>query len=240
MPVQWFIKKNDSWMGPRSTSALKALAESGDLLPDDLVRDGLEGKPVPARSVLGLFGTKSTSNVSSGGPPKMPPLPMDTNRSHSEFPQGMPPLPNSPAPTIPPPVVNSPQGSDESPEVWNPKVAIAWSFPLSFGFGALILARNWRSLGQPGREDRCMYWFYGSVIHWAAMPFDESMGLGAIGIWLFSLLLGSTALYFYEAVPQIEFLQNQYRPKSWLVPFGILFATVGILFFLSEFWSIFS
>ena len=115
---------------------------------------------------------------------------------------------------------------------------MVWSFLVSFGFGALILARNWRSLGQPEREDRCMYWFYGYVIHTAVIPFDESKILGIL--WFFSLLLGSTALYFCEAVPQIQYLQNQYRPKSWVVPFGILFATVGIVFVLSEFWSNFS
>lgn len=234
MPAQWFIKKDNKWHGPHSFSALKALAEYGEIQRDDLVKDGLEGNPVRVGNINGQTIDAVSSNVGGSIPPQMPPLPNESKETPSSFPKGMPPLPNSPSPTLP--LVSKPvQDSGESPEIWNPNVAIVWSFVLTLGFGSLILARNWRSLGQPEREDRCMYWFYAFAMYTQVMPSSDSNYVGLL--WFCPILLGSTVLYFCEALPQIEFLQNNYRPKSWLAPFCIFFAVIGIEITLSGFWS---
>ena len=65
MAVKIFIEKDGRTFGPMSAADLKALAESGKLMPDDLVwQEGSQTK-VPAKQVKGL-SFKSPSGVSSG------------------------------------------------------------------------------------------------------------------------------------------------------------------------------
>lgn len=52
----WFCKLAGVTTGPLKASELRALADSGKLAPDDLVRQGAEGPWVAARHVRGLFG----------------------------------------------------------------------------------------------------------------------------------------------------------------------------------------
>jgi hypothetical protein len=65
-PIEWYYAKGDKQQGPVSSSELKQLAASGQLVPDDLVwREGMS-EWVEARNVRGLFE----------GPPKVAePLP---------------------------------------------------------------------------------------------------------------------------------------------------------------------
>lgn len=67
MATKWFRRVNGEEVGPHSADELKALAQSGELLPDDLIwKEGL-AEWVPARKVTGLF-----DGVKSANPPQAP------------------------------------------------------------------------------------------------------------------------------------------------------------------------
>jgi len=63
----WFCKLAGVTTGPLKPSALRALAESGKLAPDDLVRQGTEGPWVPARHVRGLFVRQVPGGLAASG-----------------------------------------------------------------------------------------------------------------------------------------------------------------------------
>lgn len=63
MAVEWFYRNNSGDFGPVSSASLKALAQTGDVGPDTLVRQGAAGDWVAAKEVRGLF------------PPTPPPMP---------------------------------------------------------------------------------------------------------------------------------------------------------------------
>ncbi len=50
---------------------------------------------------------------------------------------------------------------DSQIAIWNPTAIGRWSFLFTWGWGALLVAKNWRTLGDPKRADRNMIWFYG-------------------------------------------------------------------------------
>ena len=57
-PVEWYYSQGDKQQGPASPAEIKALADGGRLLPEDLVwREGME-EWIPARKVKGLFGAE--------------------------------------------------------------------------------------------------------------------------------------------------------------------------------------
>lgn len=67
MSAKWFRRVDGEEVGPHSADELKSLAQSGELLPEDLIwKDGLKDW-VPARKVTGLF-----DGVRSVNPPPVP------------------------------------------------------------------------------------------------------------------------------------------------------------------------
>jgi len=65
MAIKIFIEKDGHTLGPMSAADLKALAESGKLMPDDLVwQEGSQAK-VPAKQIKGL-SFKNSTGISSG------------------------------------------------------------------------------------------------------------------------------------------------------------------------------
>jgi len=61
MAEECFIERNGEVHGPFSTSQLKELAQIGKIGPDDLVRRGRDGQPVPAGKINGLIGLLGAS-----------------------------------------------------------------------------------------------------------------------------------------------------------------------------------
>lgn len=61
MATEWHVSRNGKTKGPFSSSQLKALADSGKLLPSDLLwKEGMK-EPAPASSLKGLFAAASAS-----------------------------------------------------------------------------------------------------------------------------------------------------------------------------------
>jgi len=72
MAQQWFYTKDGkSKIGPVTSTALQALAQSGQLLPTDMVwKEGMP-KWVPAQKVKGLLFPKTPAPVA------LPPVPLE-------------------------------------------------------------------------------------------------------------------------------------------------------------------
>lgn len=118
---------------------------------------------------------------------------------------------------------NSP-ASGEAPALWNPKWLGAWSLLLSWGFGAFLLARNWKALGEPAKAKRAMVWFY-SIFPWL-LPclLTPNTPIVQKGFWFASLAILAT-FYSLEVKPQMKLLKerfdDQFMRKSWWKPVGI-------------------
>jgi hypothetical protein len=54
MPSDAFLLQDGEEFGPFSPSQLKQLAAAGKIGPDDLIRKGEDGQPIPARQIAGL------------------------------------------------------------------------------------------------------------------------------------------------------------------------------------------
>lgn len=208
MSQKWHYAKDGKRFGPITAQDLKELAASGELQPDDLVWTEGRDEWKPANMVKGLFPPS----------PEMPP----------------PPVP-SPVAKAPPPVPsaasdNSSFGDDDdAPALWNPKALRIWSLFISWGFGAFLLARNWKTLGDEDRAKKAMYWFY-SYVAFIVLFFltPESIFSFTACFWI---QLGVLAVWvFLEAMPQITFVyerwNNTYQRKSWGPPAGIVVALV--------------
>src|ERR1700722_19094772 len=55
MSTEWFIESKTGVSGPYTGGKLKALAAEGRVSQSDLIRQGADGKPVPASRIKGLF-----------------------------------------------------------------------------------------------------------------------------------------------------------------------------------------
>ena len=136
-------------------------------------------------------------------------------------------------PVKPPPPVPAQSVVDgsEAPALWNPKVLRLWSLLFTWGFGAFLLSRNWRAIGDETRATKAMYWCY-SAIGFLVLAFlipDSSsinsafrtIGLGVLAAW--SLL---------QAQPQITYLKehfdDNYQRQPWGKPLGIAAVCLAI------------
>ena len=201
---QWYYSKNNQQQGPVSSGQLKQLAVSGQLQPSDLVwKEGM-GQWVEGRKIKGLFPAAPPAN--SQVPPPIPTAP------------NIPSVPTAAIPT------NQPPSIDQPPALWNPTAAGRWSFPLSWAFGAFLLARNWKSLGDPARATRCMIWFY-SIFPWILLAVITPDTQVVSGFFKLGWVLIVTAFYWLEVKPQIKLVKERfndhYPRKSWGKPVGI-------------------
>ena len=86
MAAQWYCKISGKAIGPLSSRQLKMLADDGRLQPDNPVRQGNQGKWVPAQRVKGLFPPADSSRAESDAkiPPqnaaRVPPSPRAASR----------------------------------------------------------------------------------------------------------------------------------------------------------------
>jgi hypothetical protein len=200
MAQEWHYAKNGERHGPVTTKQLKELADSGDLQPSDLVWTEGRDEWKPASVVKGLFSGKTSRTA----PP--PSLPGKT-----------------------PPPVSAPSIADAAPALWNPKALGICSLFFTWGFGAFLLARNWKALGDENRAKKAMYWFY-SAIGFLGLalvtPDSPSINLAFRGIGLAILAAWS----LIEAQSQIKFVKdnfdNDYHHKAWGKPIGIVVALI--------------
>lgn len=84
MPTEWFIERKTGVAGPYTAAKLQALAQRGEVTPDDFIRQGMDGRPVPASKVKGLF--PSTPIRSEQPPAKSPPTIPVANETSVEVP----------------------------------------------------------------------------------------------------------------------------------------------------------
>jgi hypothetical protein len=72
MTTGWFVERQGGVRGPYTRDELKALGQRGQVKPDDFIRHGLNGRPVPAPNFKGLFPstpTRSDEPPAESAPP---------------------------------------------------------------------------------------------------------------------------------------------------------------------------
>lgn len=147
-----------------------------------------------------------------------------------QYPNGSPTT--TPSPVIP----HQTSATPLAPALWNPKWLGAWSLLFSWAFGAFLLARNWKALGEPGKAKRAMIWFY-LIFPWLLLCLlTPNTPLVQKGFWFASLaMLG--AFVSLEVKPQRKRLKEQFNDqfirKSWWKPIGIACGSVlGVIVML--------
>ena len=146
MATDWYYFKGQERIGPIGSQQLKDLAATGNIQPADLVwKEGM-AEPQPAAKLKGLFEIVPAAPPRAKVPPRIPQSPAESVTQ---------------AKRAAPLVSGTPPGETSLVALWNPRVLPAFSFFLSWGFGAWLLAENWRALGQPEKAKRAMFWFYG-------------------------------------------------------------------------------
>ncbi|MEN6496498.1 MAG: DUF4339 domain-containing protein [Thermoguttaceae bacterium] len=232
MSQHWYYTQGGQRQGPVTSEKLKELAASGQLVPTDLAwKEGM-AQWVEAQKVKGLFPEKPIAP-----PPAPPPLPVGV-------PSGPPPIP--PHPTAAPSA--NPIASSEAPALWNPQAAGIWTALfglvicsyLGWAFGAFLLARNWKAIGDAARAKRSMIWFYAvfaSAPLWTIIYYFTSQGEWTLGKHVIrhgSILVVFFAWAFSEVSPQAKFVKahfgNQYPRKKWWHPLGIAAALVIVIY----------
>ena len=220
VPQQWYYVKNGQRQGPASTDQIKQLLASGQLQPSDLAWKEGMSQWVAAGTITELSQAQAKSS------PQLPP--------------SVPAVPSSP----------SAPGTTAAPALWNPQAAGLWSVLFTWAFGAFLLAKNWKALGNEARVKRCMFWFYGyfplipafAVLYYlmkrAAATADlaehSSYAVLSQATWsstqwflgfLAALLIPMFVWAFLEVNPQAKFVKehfgNQYPRRGWLAPLGI-------------------
>jgi hypothetical protein len=210
---KWYYTKDGQRQGPVTSERLKELAANGQLSPTDLVWKEGTSQWVEAQQVKGLFPEKPIAP-----PPAPPPLPV-----------GPPAIPTTPSGMQAPPAVFPASQQAVAPPLWHPWCLGAWSLLFSWAFGAFLLARNWKALGEVAKAKRAMIWFY-SFFPWllvAALTPNTPSVAKSIGFVPLAVLV---AFFWLEIKPQINFVKerfdDQFPRKSWWKPVGL---TTGVL-----------
>ncbi|MEQ8853577.1 DUF4339 domain-containing protein [Gimesia sp.] len=210
MARQWYYEINGKRRGPVDSKTLKQLATSGRLKPTDLVWTDGKDEWKPARIVVGLFPESVV--------PPPPPV-----QKKSSVPPPPPPLKKQ-KPVSP--------SAESVPALWNPTAARLWSLPFTWGFGAFLMAQNWKALGEHDKAKKSMIWFYsifGFIFLGLITPDDDTTmkifrfaGLGILAAWS-----------IFSAQPQINFIKEhfgkEYPRRSWGKPIGITIGSFVLL-----------
>lgn len=137
----------------------------------------------------------------------------------------------------------------DRPGLWNPTAAGLWSLLLTPAFGAFIVARNWKTLGDHRAAQRNMLYFWGMlgfmllILGTLLLPASalldnvvRMLGMGAlIGWWL------------AEGKPQVAYIKEHfgkdYPRKAWLAPLAVglggfaVYVVVGLTIIFASFLS---
>jgi len=109
-----------------------------------------------------------------------------------------------------------------TPRLWNPNAATAWSLLFSPILGAVLVAKNWTSLGVPQNRSTAIWSGWAMAVFMVASPFlPDWVTAGTQGI-----AAGVVAgFYWGVARPQSKFIVDrygkQYPRKGWLAPIGL-------------------
>jgi len=110
--------------------------------------------------------------------------------------------------------------------LWNPNVASGLSFVFTPVLGSILLALNWRRLGQADKASTAWMWLVISIVATAilmALPV-RIPGINVAVFFVWFKVVGK---------PQIEWVKKNYGkdyPKrSWLVPLTISFALLALV-----------
>lgn len=197
MSQAWFYAQGDAEHGPVSAGKLKSLASDGQLKPSDLVwREGME-EWKEARIVRGLFTEVKKNDPSA--PPLLPPGPPLAERTNEAV-------------------------EITAPALWNPFAVRAWSLLLTPAFGAYLMMKNWKTLGEDARAKRSMIWFWISVgFIFLALITPNTVGITMAFRFVSCILLILWATT--EAEKQVRYVKethgNSYIHKPWTKPLGI-------------------
>jgi hypothetical protein len=209
----WYYVQGDSKHGPVPPKKLQELASSGELKLSDMVwRDGME-EWKEARFVKGLFSDVQRNSLS------VPPL-----------------LPAGSAIPAPAKVVEI-----TAPALWNPFAVRAWSLLLTPAFGAFLMMKNWKTLGDDASAKRSMIWSWGSLgFIFLALVTPNSVGVTT------AFRTGACILFVVwaisEAEKQVRYVKEtygeDYARKPWGKPLGIaaacIFLVLGLIGLLGE------
>lgn len=205
---QWYYSNDGQQQGPVSDQQLKQLAATGVLKSNSFVWKQGMSQWAEARKLKGLFPVQTAATSSPPQSAAVRPV-------------------QSPTATAVATTLTSPPSS-EAPALWNPKWLGAWSFFFTWAFGAFLLARNWKALGQPGRAKRAMLWFYTFFLFLLAClllcgfapDVADMVCRPVVGIAIF------VAFVTIEVNPQIKLVKarfgEHYPRKSWWVPIGVV------------------
>ena len=132
------------------------------------------------------------------------------------------------SPSPPPTQSSGISALSPAPPLWNPKWLGAWSLLFSWAFGAFLLARNWKSLGNASRATRCMIWFYACFAFALAATLMPSLASGNLAV------LG--VFYLLEVWPQAKLVKerfgDQFPRKPWGKPVAIATGICGSVLLL--------
>jgi len=194
VPQQWYYVKNGQRQGPVSTDQIKQLLASGQLQPSDLAWKEGMSQWVAAGTITEL-------------------VPVQTKPS-PQLPPSIPTVPGSP----------SAPGTTAAPALWNPAAVRWWSLLFTWAFGGCLLARNWKSLGEPARATRCMIWFY-SLFPWLLLALFTPDTQAWHGLFQGGGLVIFLIFCWLEVHPQIKLVKerfnHQYPRKSWGKPVAL-------------------
>jgi hypothetical protein len=204
VPQQWYYVHAGQRQGPVSTDQIKQLLASGQLQPSDLIwKEGMS-QWTAASTMKELLPAPAMPS------PQVPPsVPTVSN---------IPSIPATAVTADQPPLLGQPTAA---PALWNPGAVGSWSFLFTWAFGGFLLARNWKSLGDPARATRCMIWFC-SIFLWTLL----ALFTPDTQAWCGAFRGGGLVIYlifcWLEVYPQGKFVKerfnDQYPRKSWKKP----------------------
>ena len=127
--------------------------------------------------------------------------------------------------------------NSEENEIWNPNAASNWSLIFTPAFGSYLHALNWRALGEQGRANSAMGWFYFSLAMLVVYIFmgmfiaDEKAADGAArGLGFLYLIIW----YFSAGRSQAKYVKEKfgkdYPRRGWSKP--LLIGVAGIVGYL--------
>lgn len=117
---------------------------------------------------------------------------------------------------------------DEGPYLWNPKVAISWSFIFTPIFGTIIHQLNWRTLGEKKLAAGALGWCVGTIFVGVASAYlaemwSESEAV-ASAIYPLAMFAYLCLWYSYAGRRQVEYVEERFNGKytkgSWIFPIG--------------------
>jgi len=104
---------------------------------------------------------------------------------------------------------NSDSKGDPNTPLWNPSAIVNWSFLFSPIFGAFLMSKNWKAMGDEKRAKTSMIWMVFGIIIPAV-----TMGAGLFPYYLI--------WYFVSAKSQISYIKEHYgtnyKKQSFVKP----------------------